>query len=113
VLVPFVKAIVTSVDIEAGTMTVTPPLGLFEDVEYSQSSVVLRPGDVLVLYTDGITEAMNAASRQFGVEQLNSVLHRCDLSAEAMRDAILEAVSGFTGGIAAQDDRTLLVAKVV
>jgi sigma-B regulation protein RsbU (phosphoserine phosphatase) len=90
-----------------------PPLGLFEDVEYLQSSVKVRSGDVLVLYTDGVTEAMDATHQQFGLKQLNDVLHRCNLSAGEMRDAILEAINGFTGGVAAHDDRTLLVAKVL
>ena len=89
-----------------------PPLGLFDDIEYAQATLTLRPGDILVLYTDGVTEAMDARNKQFGLEQLNAVLARCDLGAAAMRDAILEAVGRFTGGDAAHDDRTLLVAKV-
>lgn len=89
-----------------------PPLGLFEDTEYPQASVTLRPGDVLVLYTDGITEAMDARHRQFGLDRLNEVLARCDRDATRMRDAILEALDDFTGGNPAHDDRTLLVAKV-
>ena len=60
--------------------------------------MTLRPGDILVLYTDGITEAMNAQNKQFGLERLNEVLARCDLDAAAMRDAILEALDRFTGG---------------
>jgi sigma-B regulation protein RsbU (phosphoserine phosphatase) len=89
-----------------------PPLGLFEEVEYPLSRLTVTPGDTLVLYTDGVTEAMDSDGRQFGLEQLNRVLCRCDLNATEMRDAILEAVSRFTGGHAAHDDRTLLVAKV-
>ena len=65
-----------------------------------------------MLYTDGVTEAMNSRNKQFGLEQLNAILARCDLGASEMRDAILEAVDRFTGGNAAHDDRTLLVAKV-
>jgi phosphoserine phosphatase RsbU/P len=90
-----------------------PPLGLFEDVEYAQAKVTLRPGDILVLYTDGVTEAMNSESKQFGLEMLNEVLRQCNLGALAMRDAILEALARFTDGTAALDDRTLLVAKVL
>ncbi len=90
-----------------------PPLGLFENVEYAPAMVTLHPGDTLVLYTDGVTEAMNRESKQFGLEMLNEVLTRCNLSAAAMRDAILEAIDQFTASIAAHDDRTLLVAKVL
>jgi sigma-B regulation protein RsbU (phosphoserine phosphatase) len=89
-----------------------PPLGLFKDVKYAQANVMLRPGDLLVLYTDGVTEAMDREFKQFGLEALNGVLTRCDLRAEEMRDAILEALDRFTDGNAAHDDRTLLVAKV-
>ncbi len=90
-----------------------PPLGLFEEVEYPQAQVTLRPGDVLVLYTDGVTEAMNSENKQFGLEMLNAVLTQCNLGAPAMRDAILEALDRFTASNAALDDRTLLVAKVL
>ena len=55
---------------------------------------------------------MDSQNKQFGLEQLNEVLARCDLSAAAMSDAILEALDRFTSGAAAHDDRTLLVAKV-
>jgi phosphoserine phosphatase RsbU/P len=90
-----------------------PPLGLFEEVGYDQATLNLRPGDTLVLYTDGVTEAMDSRNRQFGVDQLNSVMAQCDLSAAELRDAVLRALDQFTGGAAAHDDRTLLVAKVV
>jgi sigma-B regulation protein RsbU (phosphoserine phosphatase) len=72
----------------------------------------LQRGDVLVLYTDGITEAMDLRNRQFGLDRLHNVLARCDRDASQMRDAILEALDRFTDGRAAHDDRTLLVAKV-
>jgi sigma-B regulation protein RsbU (phosphoserine phosphatase) len=89
-----------------------PPLGVFDNVAYEQAMVTLHPGDSLVLYTDGVTEAMNARNQQFGLEQLNTILARCGLGAAELRDAILEALDDFTGGTAAHDDRTLLVAKV-
>ncbi len=90
-----------------------PPLGVFEAVEYAQAQITLRPGDTLVLYTDGVTEAMNSENKQFGLEMLNGVLSQCNLGAEAMRDAILEELDRFTSSNAALDDRTLLVAKVL
>jgi sigma-B regulation protein RsbU (phosphoserine phosphatase) len=89
-----------------------PPLGLFEEVEYPQATITVRPGDILVLYTDGIVEAMNARNEQFGLERLNQVLARCDLRATELCAAILAAIAEFTGGTAPHDDRTLLVAKV-
>jgi sigma-B regulation protein RsbU (phosphoserine phosphatase) len=90
-----------------------PPLGLFDNLEYDQTTLSLLPGDVLVFYTDGITEAMNAQNRQFGPERLDSVFNRCDLDADTIIRAIIEAIEEFTGGQPPEDDRTLLVAKVL
>jgi sigma-B regulation protein RsbU (phosphoserine phosphatase) len=89
-----------------------PPLGLFKDVKFAEATLTLCPGDMLVLYTDGVTEAMNSRNKQFGVEQLGAILARCNLGAAELCQKILEALDGFTGGSAAHDDRTLLVAKV-
>ena len=89
-----------------------PPLGLFEDVDYPQATVTIRPGDALVLYTDGLSEAMNPLGEQFGLTRLNEVMARCDLDATELRDEILSAVGRFTEGTPAHDDRTLLVAKL-
>ncbi len=44
-----------------------PPLGLFDELEYEQTTLALKPGDILAFYTDGITEAMDAKNVQFGV----------------------------------------------
>ena len=89
-----------------------PPLGLFPGLEFTDSSVELVPGDVLVLYTDGVTEAMNARGEQFAPERMDSILARCSLSAGEMVDAILEGVGAFTGPLDPHDDQTLVVAKV-
>ncbi len=53
-----------------------PPLGLFDDLEYEQTTLALKPGDILAFYTDGITEAMDAKNVQFGVSRLDGVLRR-------------------------------------
>jgi len=90
-----------------------PPLGLFEDIEYSQATIPLHRGDVLVLYTDGVTEAMNAGSEQFSLDRLDTILARCDLPARKMVDAIIEGVDGFAGGHDPHDDQTLVVAKIL
>jgi sigma-B regulation protein RsbU (phosphoserine phosphatase) len=90
-----------------------PPLGLFEDLDYDEATINLHKGDILVLYTDGITEAMDSQSKQFGLDKLKFVLARCDLSASQMRDSILSELDRFTGGSTVHDDRTLLVAKVL
>jgi sigma-B regulation protein RsbU (phosphoserine phosphatase) len=89
-----------------------PPLGLFPDLVFAESTVTLVPGDFLVLYTDGVTEAMNAAGGQFTPERLDAILSRCNLSAKQMVDAILDGVDAFTGPLDPHDDQTLVVAKV-
>ncbi|MFI5461502.1 MAG: PP2C family protein-serine/threonine phosphatase [Isosphaerales bacterium] len=89
-----------------------PPLGLFDELNYDQTTLELRPGDILAFYTDGITEAMDAGGAQFGVNRLDEVLRRCDLDAKAMVAGVIEAVDRFTNDQPPEDDRTLLVAKL-
>jgi sigma-B regulation protein RsbU (phosphoserine phosphatase) len=89
-----------------------PPLGLFDELDYEQTTLRLKPNDILAFYTDGVTEAMNASNAQFGVDRLDKVLGRCELDAPEMVRAVIEAVDDFTGGLPPEDDRTLLVAKV-
>ena len=89
-----------------------PPLGLFDELEYEQTTLALKPGDILAFYTDGITEAMDAKNVQFGTKRLDEVLRRCGLDATEIIRATIEAVDLFTGGHPPEDDRTLLVARV-
>ena len=90
------------------------PLGIFEDSRYSESVVNFRKSDLLVLYTDGVTEATNAADDAFGLDRLEQVvraesnkssLEICAVIAAAVRD-----FSAGSGGPA--DDLTVLVIKV-
>ena len=74
--------------------------------------MTFSPGDILVLYTDGITEAMNGASEQFTPERLDEILGGCGLSASEMVDAIVAGVNLHTGPLDPHDDQTLLVAKI-
>lgn len=90
-----------------------PPLGLFEDMKYTQATIPLHRGDVLVLYTDGVTEAMNGLGEQFSLDRLDEILSRCSLPAQEMADAIVEGVDGFSNGLDPHDDQTLVVAKVL
>jgi sigma-B regulation protein RsbU (phosphoserine phosphatase) len=89
------------------------PLGVDPDETYEVFTQALRPGDQMVFYTDGITEAHGPDGRtMFGVERLDEVLKLCHLSVPDLIAAVLDAVERFTGGLPAEDDRTLLVAKV-
>jgi serine phosphatase RsbU (regulator of sigma subunit) len=87
-------------------------LGIFPDQTYTMGSVQLAPGDRVVLFTDGVTEANNPAGEEFGEERLLALLreHRA-LSAAELQKIILAAADEFSGGHW-HDDATLLVLAV-
>lgn len=95
------------------------PLGILPEAEYSQATITLDHGDVLVLYTDGITEAFGpaiapSAHRElFGTERLDHTLIAPAPTAQAHLDAILASVASHAGpNGTVDDDRTLIVARV-
>ena len=87
-------------------------LGILSSFPFQQWEALLEPGDTLILYTDGVTDASDAAEQRFGRERLRDVVrnHR-HLSAVELAETIHEAVGTFVGGAAQFDDFTLLVAK--
>lgn len=89
------------------------PVSAVPDAAYRERSCVLRPGDLFVAYTDGITEATDAAYEQWGPARLEAVLTECAGKDPANVVAgILEARERFICSLAAEDDMTLLVASV-
>jgi len=88
------------------------PLGISTDETYEEAALKLIPGDQVVFYTDGIVEAHNQAGVMFGTDRLDDALEECSLQAESLLNAVLASVEQFTAGQAADDDRTLLVARV-
>jgi sigma-B regulation protein RsbU (phosphoserine phosphatase) len=88
------------------------PLGVFPGIKYEQATIDLAPGDQLVLYTDGITDATDVEGRAFGLERLDRSLYTCRQDADELIASVLRAVDRFTAGHPAEDDRTMLVAKV-
>ncbi|PYR94545.1 MAG: response regulator receiver protein [Acidobacteria bacterium] len=103
-----VRADGTSVRLEAGG----PVLGVLQHAEYEQAHVALSPGDRLVLFTDGLTEARNAADDEFGEQRLldAAIEHRA-CSAPALQARLADAVASFTAG-QMHDDATLVVLGV-
>jgi hypothetical protein len=89
-----------------------PVLGLLPGARFEQGERIFAPGDLMVLYSDGILEAANEADEQFGEDRVAEVVraHR-DQPAEEIRNQILSAVARFTGNAAAADDQTLLVIR--
>ncbi|MHC4092460.1 MAG: PP2C family protein-serine/threonine phosphatase, partial [Planctomycetota bacterium] len=88
------------------------PLGIAPEERYLECTQSLRRGDQIFFYTDGITEAVNPAGEAFGTQRLDHVLTDCRVDATSLINAVLDAVAGFTAGRPADDDRTLLVAKI-
>lgn len=89
-----------------------PPIGILPDVVYRETLVPLVPGQTLVLYSDGITEAVNGADEEFGMERLiRLVKDGRDAPPETLSGRIFEAVSEFTRGVPQYDDQTVLVAR--
>jgi len=98
----------TQVRLEEGGLIV----GAFEDNAYAQGQIEMRPGDRLVMFTDGITEAVNAEDEEFGEKRLvEAALRGRQLCAEALQHSLFDIVTEFCGG-EFEDDATVLVMTV-
>jgi phosphoserine phosphatase RsbU/P len=88
-------------------------VGVREGIKYDEHTITLQPGEALIFYTDGVTEAADKNLEEFGVERLSEVIRsNSKLSAESLRNAIYEAVLQFTGDTSQADDLTMVVVKV-
>jgi sigma-B regulation protein RsbU (phosphoserine phosphatase) len=88
-------------------------IGAVAATRYEQAEVTLGPGDLLVAYTDGVTEAWNDRDEEFGEQRLAEVVSACShLPAAAIADAVVRAVRDFADPVPPHDDVTLVVAKV-
>lgn len=87
-------------------------LGIMESVSYEEETVLLEPGDVLVLYSDGITESMNTSQEQFGDDRLMSLVKdsRTD-SGPGILDTVMKAAKEHAGKEPQADDMTVVVVK--
>ncbi len=92
----------------------TFPLGILEDVDYQVTQLELTPGDKVILYTDGIVEAMNEKEEMFGFERLQDVVQEArSMSADSLLQEILDKVNEFAGAAAQHDDLTVIVINTV
>jgi phosphoserine phosphatase RsbU/P len=88
------------------------PVGLIPEAGYAASSVTLQPGDTLVLYSDGVTEAMDPNEQMFGVDRLRGLLvGQHDKPLEELQKTILDSVQAFSGSAHQADDITLVLAR--
>ena len=88
----------------------TFPLGILEDVGYQETRLHIAPGDKIVLYTDGIVEAMNDKEEIFGFDRLIEIVQGASsMTADSLLKAILEKVNEFVGEAAQHDDLTIII----
>jgi serine phosphatase RsbU (regulator of sigma subunit) len=103
----------------AGTVTTVgsgaPPLGTFANASYRPDQAAVQAADLLVLYTDGVTEMRNANDDEYGDERLQRAVARAARgghSAREVRDSVLSDLANFKGSAEQADDITLVVARL-
>lgn len=88
------------------------PVGLVEQATFSSTRVQFEPGDTLVLYSDGITEAENAEGALFGFERLGMALEaNAGASIDQVEQNVLTAIENFAAGASQSDDITMLIVR--
>ncbi|MEO1009227.1 MAG: PP2C family protein-serine/threonine phosphatase [Planctomycetota bacterium] len=87
-----------------------PPLGVLEHLETPGVAGTLGPGECMVMFTDGVTEAFDDDHEMFGLERLDAVIRDAEPEPDAIAEAIRDAVGAFSGGQPA-DDRCVLVVR--
>lgn len=93
-------------------------IGLLPDAPYTRASILLQPNDVLIAFTDGISEAMNAADEEWGEDCMIATAHTLlgepgrTVTAEQLLNCILDAADRFTTGAPQNDDMTLLISII-
>jgi sigma-B regulation protein RsbU (phosphoserine phosphatase) len=99
---------------ETGWLTPTgPAIGLVEEYRLTARTVPLSPGDVLLLYTDGVTEAVNGRGEQFGPERLEAIARQhAGLPAGELVQRVRQALADHIGAQALADDTTLVACKL-
>ncbi len=90
-----------------------PVVGLFPETCYEQQACNLMPGDILIAYTDGLSEAMNERGEEFGEDRLFAAAQACVArSAREMIEQVVRAADAFVGAADQHDDMTLLIVKI-
>lgn len=88
-------------------------IAIIEESAFRQEKVQLAPGDIVLLYTDGLTEAMNEKGEEFGADRLADVVRQgADLPAKDLVHAVRQAVADFLGQQPLADDTTLVACRV-
>jgi sigma-B regulation protein RsbU (phosphoserine phosphatase) len=91
-----------------------PVIGLLEDSVYRQGLIALHPGDVLLAYTDGVSEALNGADEEWGEERLIEAARTGRaVSSRALIDQVMRSADAFVAGAPQNDDMTLVVLRAL
>ena len=111
---PLLKTKASTVNLQAaGTVF---PVGAFKDSTYEQRTVTMKTGDVIVIYTDGISEAWVKKDEFYETKRLRDFLYEMDtsvLSAREINRAIIEDVKNYYGGVQQRDDMTIVAIKAI
>ena len=90
------------------------PIGLLEDQEYDQLEIVVQPGDVFLLYSDGVEDQLSAGDEEYSRERLERlVIESCKQSPREIAKAIFDDLDRFRGATPLTDDQTVIVFKVL
>ncbi len=87
------------------------PLGVLPDAVYRERTLRLSPGETVLVYTDGVTEAESPGGEELGVERLAALVEACEGEGAVLCEAVLDAVHHFTGGRPAGDDITVVAVE--
>jgi sigma-B regulation protein RsbU (phosphoserine phosphatase) len=89
------------------------PVGLFPEIAYKVDEMEVKPGDFLVLYTDGIVEAENPEGEQYSLDRLTGFLKsNREHEAEVIKEALVTELQGFTNRNSFDDDVTFILVKI-
>jgi sigma-B regulation protein RsbU (phosphoserine phosphatase) len=107
--------VVANADGETRTLHATGlPLGILPDATYEEETVSLRSGDLLLDYTDGVTESQDGEGEEFGEDRLHALVAAlAGASADDARQAVVEAVQSWSAGTPPHDDLTVVAARVM
>jgi len=101
-------------DVLSLTQSVGSPVGIIPGSEFMADEFSVSPGDVFVMYTDGISEARDKNSKEFGERRILDVaLFNRRLTAQAMAEKLVEDVENFSKGMPQHDDMTVIVLKIL
>jgi sigma-B regulation protein RsbU (phosphoserine phosphatase) len=90
------------------------PLGMFHEAEFAVNKVKFSPGDSVLLFSDGVTEAMNSENAEFGVDRLFAAIDCVEKGGpDAMIEKCLEHVTEFRGAANRHDDLTMLAISYI